>query len=146
MLSSEPHQFLLIPRQNSGSAPVICVASAPSAPAILTHGLCLNPAKPVPLPHNSSSTPPDLPRLTQINFLWLSSQVPSVWNTSECPVVSAGNHIHLGKSKAQEEEKGEEMAIDPADILLSADNDNDDDGKLEDYPNNHVGESPSTTE
>ncbi|KAG5349335.1 hypothetical protein C0989_004565, partial [Termitomyces sp. Mn162] len=51
-----------------------------------------------------------------------------------------------GKSKAQEEEKGEEMAIDPADILLSADNDNDDDGKLEDYPNNHVGESPSTTE
>ncbi|KAG5719437.1 hypothetical protein E4T56_gene20664 [Termitomyces sp. T112] len=58
-------------------------------------GLCLNPAKPIPLPHNLSSTPPDLPGLAWINFPWLSSQVPSVWNTSEHLVVSVGNHVHL---------------------------------------------------
>ncbi|KNZ74399.1 hypothetical protein J132_06969 [Termitomyces sp. J132] len=57
--------------------------------------LCLNPAKPIPLPRNLSSTPPDLPGLARINFPWLSSQVPSVWNTSKCPVVSAGNHVCL---------------------------------------------------
>ncbi|KAG5722134.1 hypothetical protein E4T56_gene7028 [Termitomyces sp. T112] len=38
-LSSEPHQLLLIPHQNSGSTPVIRIASASSAPAIPTHGL-----------------------------------------------------------------------------------------------------------
>ncbi|KAG5730378.1 hypothetical protein E4T56_gene11590 [Termitomyces sp. T112] len=57
--------------------------------------LCLNPTKPVPLLRNLSSTPPDLPGLAQINFPQLSSQVPSAWNTSECPVVSAGNHVRL---------------------------------------------------
>ncbi|KAG5731808.1 hypothetical protein E4T56_gene1532 [Termitomyces sp. T112] len=57
--------------------------------------LCLNPTKPVPLPLSSSPTPTDLPRLAWINLHQLSSQVPSVWDTSECPVVSAGNHIHL---------------------------------------------------
>ncbi|KAG5719327.1 hypothetical protein E4T56_gene13271 [Termitomyces sp. T112] len=95
MLSSKPYQSLLIPHQNSGSTPVICIASASSTPTILTHGLCLNPAKPVPLSHNSSSTPLDLPGLTQINFLWLSSQVPSVWNTSECPVLSPHGQQNL---------------------------------------------------
>ncbi|KAG5723595.1 hypothetical protein E4T56_gene18147 [Termitomyces sp. T112] len=95
ILDSEPHQSLLIPHQNSGSAPVICVASASSAPTILTHGLMPEPCQSVLLPRNSSSTPPDLPGLARINLPWLSSQVPSAWNTSECLVVSAGNHVHL---------------------------------------------------
>ncbi|KAG5718574.1 hypothetical protein E4T56_gene16491 [Termitomyces sp. T112] len=57
--------------------------------------LCLNPAKSVPLPRNSSSTPLDLPELARINLPWLSSQVPSAWNTSECLVLSPRGQRNL---------------------------------------------------
>ncbi|KAG5720896.1 hypothetical protein E4T56_gene366 [Termitomyces sp. T112] len=60
--------------------------------------LCLNPAKSIPLPRNSPPTPPDLPILARINLPWLSSQVPSAWNTSKCLVVCAGNHVCLTPS------------------------------------------------
>ncbi|KAG5725137.1 hypothetical protein E4T56_gene10242 [Termitomyces sp. T112] len=49
----------------------------------------------VPLPHNSSSTPPDLPGLAQINLPWLSSQVPSAWNTPKCLVLSPRGQRNL---------------------------------------------------
>ncbi|KAG5716353.1 hypothetical protein E4T56_gene8705 [Termitomyces sp. T112] len=52
-LGSKPHQSLLIPHQNSSSAPVICVASASSAPAILTHEF-------MPEPHQVRPPPPQL--------------------------------------------------------------------------------------
>ncbi|KAG5719504.1 hypothetical protein E4T56_gene11305 [Termitomyces sp. T112] len=53
MLGSKPHQSLLIPHQNSSSAPVIHIASASSTPAILTHGL-------MPEPHQAHPPSPQL--------------------------------------------------------------------------------------
>ncbi|KAG5734888.1 hypothetical protein E4T56_gene13773 [Termitomyces sp. T112] len=60
-LGSKPHQSLLIPHQNSGSAAVIRIASTFSAPTVLTHGLMAEPCQvhpPPPQPVPYSSGPP----------------------------------------------------------------------------------------
>ncbi|KAG5720617.1 hypothetical protein E4T56_gene4555 [Termitomyces sp. T112] len=73
---------------------------------------------------------------------WTTSTIDPI-NISTWPTLCVIIHSpdRKGKGKATEEE--EEMAIDPVDILLPADDNNNDDaeGKLEDYPDDGAGES-----
>ncbi|KAG5730750.1 hypothetical protein E4T56_gene3515 [Termitomyces sp. T112] len=80
---------------------------------------CLNPAKPIPFPHNPTS--PDLPGLIWITSHQLSTQAISVQNAFECLVASARGSCPLSKdlpSAAEPPELSSNTNPDPEQVAM----------------------------